>query len=125
MNTPSRTEESRPTFDIEGIEKDRLREERRLNAFAKVPSIMLRETELSLQAIGFYAILRDFNGHSGCYPKQATLAKRARISPRYTRILLKELKESGWIQVDRPYFSGSNHYYFPKEPDLGDFHLVP
>ena len=47
---------------------------------------MLRETELSLQAIGFYAILRDFNGHSGCYPKQATLAKRARISPRYTRI---------------------------------------
>ena len=124
MNTPSPTEESRPTFDIEGIEKDRLREERRLNAFSRVPSIMLRETELSLQAIGLYAVLRDFNGHSGCYPKQTTLAKRARISVPYVQILLKQLKESGWIQVDRPYFSGPNHYYCPKEPDFGDLQLV-
>ena len=36
----------------------------------------------------------------------------------------QQLKESGWIQVDRPYFSGPNHYYFPKEPDFGDLQLV-
>ena len=115
MNTSSPTEESRPTFDIEKIKKDRLREERRLNAFSRVPSIMLREeTELSIQAVGLYTYLRDFNGHSGCYPKQATLAKRARISVSYVKVLLKELKESGWIQVDRPYFGGPNHYYFPQ-----------
>ena len=82
---------------------------------------MLRETELSLQAIGFYAVLRDFNGHSGCYPKQTTLAKRARISVPYVQILLKQ---SGWIQIDRPYFGGPNHYYFPKEPDFGDLQLI-
>lgn len=65
-------------------------------AFAKCPRTLIR-SKVSDAAVRLYLILRTYDGDSGCFPAQATLASDLGATDRAVRKYLAELRVAGWI----------------------------
>ena len=70
--------------------------------FAAFPYLVMRDTNLSIGARMTYAFLLMYAWQEGsCFPKQATVAKAMGISERQFQRYLYELRDAGYIRIDR------------------------
>jgi len=70
--------------------------------FAAFPYLVMNDTTLSIQARFTYAMLLQFAWQQGeAFAKQETLAERIGVSARQVRRYLVELKDAGYIQIER------------------------
>jgi hypothetical protein len=69
--------------------------------FSPVPTALLRDPTISLQAKALYAVIRsyaDFGKAGGAHPSQATLCKVAGISMSHLRRCREELRKAKWLR---------------------------
>ena len=80
--------------------------------FAKLPTDLARNPDVSLSAKGLYGILRSFDGPRGAYPSIAKLAELSGRKPRTVSRYLRELVDAKWISVERRGLGKTNVYAF-------------
>lgn len=72
------------------------------SGFAAFPYLVMEDKRLSVGARLTYAFLLKYAWQEGsCFAGQATMAKEIGISDRHLRRFLTELKDHGYIKVER------------------------
>jgi len=69
--------------------------------FSPVPTALLRDASISLQAKALYAVIRsyaDYGKGGGAYPSQATICRVAGISVSHLRRCREELRKAKWLR---------------------------
>jgi len=66
--------------------------------FAAVPNWVVRDSELSLQAVMVYVVLAAHQGPGGIYPSRQTIAREARSSVRSVANALNELEAAHLVE---------------------------
>ena len=83
--------------------------------FAAFPYLVMNDTSLSIAARFTYAMLLQFAWQQGeAFAKQETLAERIGVSARQVRRYLAELKDTGYIQIERKDKRFNNTYIVKK-----------
>ena len=84
--------------------------------YGQIPTALLRDSSVSLQAKGIYGVLhsyakyKELEGIPESWPSQETLAEMTGVCKRYVRQLAKELANAGWITIEQRGLNMSNGY---------------
>ncbi|MFF7750477.1 helix-turn-helix domain-containing protein [Streptomyces sp. NPDC007971] len=80
--------------------------------WVKAPHVFIFDTSISEQARILGLALAKYAGRNGCaFPKQKTLAAALCWSLRTVNRRIAELRESGWLRVERRWAGGPCNYY--------------
>lgn len=73
--------------------------------------------QLNPQSALVYIILLSHknNGVDSCYPSRSLLAEECGLSMAYIKVILRKLKEEGFIEIKSGTLGRTNRYYFPLE----------
>lgn len=83
--------------------------------FAAFPYLVMNDTSLSIGARFTYAMLLQFAWQEGAtFAKQETLGKRMGVSRRQVQRYLYELRDTGYIKIDRKDRRYNNTYVLKK-----------
>ena len=97
------------------VERIIIEDELLRGGFAAFPYLVMNDTKVSMGARFTYAMLLQFAWQEGeTFPKQQTLAERIGVSIRQVRRYLGELKEAGYIVIERRDKRYNNTYIIKK-----------
>src|SRR5262249_15455701 len=84
---------------------------------AMVPNWLLQRPEVSPGAKLCYARLMQFAGQNNdCRPRQETLANELAVSERTVSAYLRELRQHGLVESERPGLGKATRYFFLDHP---------